>query len=173
MKYLRRLSIIVVLTIIVAALAPTTAYLQGESPLPTPEPAPVETVEVEPPGEPAPEFPPLPEKLPGTAAEALEQLIVWVTALGGYVTYHLTRWLRKNLPMVGEESRSRIAGLTANLVAAGFAALVSVIVAYGTVGADFLDANGIWAVLKLVLGALGGAEGLFVLRKLAKARPSL
>lgn len=160
---LRHFSIIIALTIVVMALVPTTALMQGESPLPTPEP--IETPVPEP-----PELPPLPAELPKTAAEALEQLILWVTALGGYVTYHLTRWLRKNLPMVDDETRSKIAGLGANLVAAGFAALVGIVVAYGTVGAAFLDGNGIWAVLKLVLGALGGSEAIFTARKWAKTR---
>jgi hypothetical protein len=139
-------NLIITLTIVIIILGSLSVALlaQEGSPLPEPTSTPV----VEPPPEPGP------GELPETAVGALALLIAGLGALGGIVTEWGTE-LIKRLPLIKPADKDKISGNWAKFVAGLVALVTTGVQAYGILGAEWLDENGIWALVLLAFNWAG------------------
>jgi hypothetical protein len=143
---MKRLTVTVLLILSLAFAVAAYAQEGSGSPLPEPTTEPTEQPDPEPPEEPVPPPEPDPIELPGTAAEALALLIAQFGIIGGAVTKWGTSWIRR-LAFLPEEGKSKIAGGWAEFVAGLVALAVVVAQVFGEIGTQFLDENGLWAVI--------------------------
>lgn len=127
--------ILVIVLMLVGLVAPAFAQ--------TIEPTAEPTVEVTPTVTPEPTPSP---GLPSTAVEGLNMLAVALAALAGLAGNRLTEAI-KRLPFLTDEEKSKLSGLTADLVAFVLSTGVAYLITYLTPAAQMLDQSGLWQVL--------------------------
>lgn len=152
---MKKLLILTIVFVLLSGLS-VVALAQEGSPLPEPT--------VEPTEEPVPSPGPEPIELPETAVGALALLVAGLASLGGVFTEFGTE-LIKRLPLLKPKDKEKISGNWAKFVAGLVALVTTVVQAYGILGAEWLDENGIWAFILFAFNWAGADLLHRVLRK--------
>lgn len=105
----------------------------------------------------AQDIPPFPTNLPGTAAEGVDVVAVFLAALTGLLATTVTDAF-KNLPVFNRGEKQKIADAYASLVSIVASVLAGYGVGYLAVLAGILDESGLW---QLLLYTWPAAKGWF------------
>ena len=129
------LAVIISLALLLAAPA-VLAQDPTQSPVPTPASEQPPTLE-------------LPDKLPATAQEGLQQAAVLLVALGGIIAGRATESIKK-VKWLKPAEQKNVSGWVAFLIAGFFSILAGVIIDRGMEYASGVDSSGLWKLIVTV-----------------------